>query len=398
MPIPSPFHERTSALCTSLLFKEWAGYYAVRSYDTSFDREYYAFRHAAGLIDVTALYKYEVSGPEAAAFLSRVMVKDLTTLRVGRVTYLCWCDDDGKVLDDGTVTRLADDRFRVTAAEPSYAHLLRNARRFDVTVEESSERLCALALQGPTSRDILIAAGAGVARELRFFGHGRAEIGGAPVDITRTGYTGDLGYEIWVENDRALEVYDALLAAGEPYRIQPAGLDALDVTRIEAGFIMNGVDYFSAHHCFIESRKSTPYELGLGWAVQLDREPFIGQAALRAEKKRGRAWALSGLVYDWDELEALYDRFGLPPQTPRGASRDPVPVYDAGGKRQVGYVTSATWSPTLKKMIALAHLESAAAAIGATLRVEVTAEYQRHSVACRVEKLPFFDPPRKRQS
>lgn len=397
MPVPSPFHERTSALCTSLLYKEWAGYHAVRSYDTGFEREYYAMRHAAGLIDVTALCKYEVSGPGAAAFLSRVMVKDIGKLRPGRVTYLCWCDDDGKVLDDGTVTCLAEDRYRVTAAEPSYAHLARNTRRFEVEVADSSEHIAALALQGPTSRDILIAAGAEAARELRYFGHARAEIAGAAVDITRTGYTGDLGYEIWVGNDRALEVYDALMAAGKPYRIEPAGLDALDVTRVEAGFIMNGVDYFSANRCFIESRKSSPYELGLGWAVQLDREPFIGQAALRAEVRRGRAWALCGLVYDWDELEALFDRYGLPPQTPRGTSRDPVPVYDAGGKRQVGHVTSATWSPVLKKMIALACLENPAAAIGTPLRVEVTAEYQRHTIACRVEKLPFFDPPRRRR-
>jgi aminomethyltransferase len=398
VPVPSPFHARTSALCTSLLYKEWAGYYAVRSYDTCHDREYVAFRHSAGLIDVTALYKYEVTGPDAGAFLSRVMVKDIGKLAVGRVTYLCWCDDDGKVLDDGTVTHLAPGRYRVTAAEPSYAHLVATSRGYDVEVADSSESLAALALQGPTSRAVLVDAGAATAGPLRYFGHTRARIVGVGVDITRTGYTGDLGYEIWVEADRALEVYDALMHAGVAHRIAPAGLDALDVTRIEAGYIMNGVDYHSANHCLIESRKSTPFELGLGWAVQLDRDPFIGQAALREEARRGRAWAIAGLVIDWEELEALFDRLGLPPQTPHGASRIPVPVFDAAGKRQVGYVTSTTWSPTLKKLIALAHVEAELAGPGTDLRVEATAEYVRHTVRCRVAELPFFDPPRKRST
>ena len=385
-------------MCTSLQYKEWAGYHAVRSYDTHFDPEYVAFRHAAGLIDVTALYKYEVTGPDAAAFLSRVMVKDVTRLKPGRVTYLCWCDDDGKVLDDGTVTHLGPDHYRVTAAEPSYAHLVSCARRFDVEIEESTERIAALALQGPTSRAVLVDAGASAAAELRYFGHATAAIGQAKVDITRTGYTGDLGYEIWCDASAALEVYDALMEAGKPHRILPAGLDALDVARIEAGYIMNGVDYHSANHCFIESRKSTPYELNLGWAVDLDREPFIGQRALRAEHRRGRQWAIAGLVYDWPQLEALFARHGLPPQTPHGASRTPVPVYDSGGARQVGYVTSATWSPTLKKMIALASVEAEHAVVDRELRVEVTAEYERHTIRCDVAELPFFDPGRKRST
>jgi aminomethyltransferase len=396
VPVPTPFHQRTAALCSSLLYKEWAGYYAVRSYDTTLEREYFAIRHSAGLLDVTALYKYEVRGPDAGAFLSYVMVKDLRKLRPGRVTYLCWCDDDGKVVDDGTATRMAADHVRVTAAEPCYAWLVRHARGFAVSIEDVSARLGTLALQGPRSREILRGAATGIDMDgLKFFAAAPAAIAGVPVHITRTGYTGDLGYEVWVANDGALAVYDAILEAGQPHRMEPAGLDALDVTRVEAGFIMNGVDYHSAHQVPLESRKSTPYELGLGWTVELDREPFIGQAALRAEKQRGRARALVGLVYDWDEYEALFAAIGLGPSVPAGACRDPVPVFDDGG--QVGRASTRAWSPILKKYLALATVDARCAAPGTRLRIEVTVEYQRKMIGAIVTPTPFFDPPRKKK-
>jgi aminomethyltransferase len=396
VPVKTPFHSRTSQYCTSLLWKQWAGYHAVRSYDTCHEREYFALRHAAGLIDVTALYKYEVIGKDAAAFLSRVMVKDINRLGVGRVTYLCWCDDDGKVLDDGTVTRISEDHFRVTAAEASFAWLCRNSRGFSVTIEDSSEQLGALALQGPTSRDILVASGAVEATDLRYFRHTTSRIGDVDVHITRTGYTGDLGYEVWVPNADAVVVYEALMAAGKPHRIQPAGLDAMDVTRVEAGFIMNGVDYYSANHCFLESRKSTPYELGLGWSVDLERDPFVGQLALQAEKQRGSDWATVGLVYNWDEYEALFAEVALPPAVSGVAWREPVPIYDAMGGRQIGYATSGAWSPTLKKLLALATVESAYKPLGSRVRIEVTVEFARKTVGAEVSAMPFFNPPRKR--
>jgi len=395
MPIPTPFHPRTSTLCTSLFWKEWAGCHAVRSYDTCHEREYVALRHAAGLIDVTPLFKYEVKGPDAARVLSRIMVKNVAKLRVGRVSYLCWCDDRGKVLDDGTVSRVDEDHFRVTAAEPALAWLARRSRGYRVTVEDSTLKLGALALQGPNSRAILDELTDGAVHRLKFFRVIATRIAGCDVHVSRTGYTGDLGYEIWVGRDDALAVYDALMSAGQAYRILPVGLDAMDVTRIEAGFVMNGVDYFSAQHCLIESRKSTPYELGLGWTVNLDREPFHGQAALRAEKRRGSLWAFVGLRYDWDEYEALFDEFGLPPQVRSGAWRDPVPVYAWSG-HQVGQATSGCWSPTLKANLALASVEAAEAEIGRRLRVEVTTEFQRRRVTATVTATPFFDPPRKR--
>ena len=395
MPIGTPFHQRTSELCTSLFYKDWAGYYTVCSYDTCHEREYYALRNAAGLIDVSPLYKYEVYGKDAAAFLSRVMVRDISKLQVGRCSYLCWCDDYGKVLDDGTVSRLDDTYFRVTAAEPTLSWLLRQSRRFDVTIEDSTDNIGTLSLQGPTSRDILKNVSDADLDALRYFGLTKATLDGVEVVISRTGYTGDLGYEIWVERDRALEVYDAIMAGGQDYRIQAVGLDAMDVTRIEAGYIMNGVDYFSANTCVIESRKSSPYEIGLGWTVDLDRDPFIGQEALSAEKANGSPWASVGLVYDWPAFERLFAEFGLPPQLPAGAWRTPTPLYNKKGV-QVGQGTSGAWSALLKDNLALATVRSAYADPGTVLEIEVTVEYERRRVPAVVTKTPFFDPPRKK--
>ena len=379
-----------------MAWKDWAGYYAVRSYDTYVEREYHAIRHAAGLLDVTPLYKYEVTGPGAGALLSYVMSKDVRRMKVGRVSYVCWCGDDGKVVDDGTVSRLEKEHFRVTAAEPSLAWLQRHARDFQVTIEDSSSRVAALALQGPRSREILKGVVTGADMDsLRFFFSTAATVGDVPVHVSRTGYTGDLGYELWIPAERALDVWDAVMEAGADHRIQPAGLDALDLTRIEAGFIMNGVDYFSANHCLIESKKSTPDELNLGWTVKLDRAPFVGQAAIRAERARGSRWALVGLVYDWDEFEALFDEFGLPPQVPAHAWRDAVPIYD-GRNKQIGQATSGAWSPILKKNLALASVHAEYRRPGTQVSIEVTAEYERRRVTATVTETPFFNPERKR--
>ena len=399
MPIPTPFHERTQALCTSYRWKDWAGYCAVCSYDASHEREYFAFRESAGLLDVTPLYKYEVSGPDAQALLGRMMVRDVTNLKVGRVAYSCWCDDDGKVVDDGTVSRLGESHFRVTAADPTLHWLQALARGFDVEIEDSSERLAALALQGPTSRNILRdASGPSVSSidKLKFFGVTEAAISGIPVWISRTGYTGDLGYEVWVEREQALAVWDALMAAGQRHGIEPAGLDALDMTRIEAGFVLLGVDYFSSQKVVLESRKSTPLELGFGWMVDLERGSFIGRDAIAAEMKRGPIWQLVGLEVSWEELEALYAGLNLPPSLPPAARRDALPVYDTEGQ-QVGQATSHTWSPLLKKYLALASVRRGFEAKGTKLQIEHTVEYERRKVTATVAPTPFFDPERKRK-
>jgi aminomethyltransferase len=395
MPVPTPFHPRTSALCTSLSWKEWAGCHAVRSYDTCHEREYMALRQSAGLIDVTPLYKYEVRGPDAAAYLARVTVRDIRKLKRGRVVYLCWCDDRGKLLDDGTVARLGDERFRVTAAEPCLAWLRQQTRGFRVEVADVTARVGALALQGPAAREILRQVSDAPLDKMKYFGIAAAELDGTRVEISRTGYTGDLGYEVWVDAEHALAVWDAIVDAGRAYRLAPAGLDALDVARVEAGFVMNGVDYFSANRCLIDARKSTPFETGLGWTVRLERDPFIGQQALREEKQRGSARKLVGLVIDWDELEELYDEHGLPPAVPAGAWRDPIPIYARDG-HQVGQATSGAWSPILKRNLALATIEAARAEPGTRLRIEATVEYVRRRVGATVTETPFFDPERKR--
>lgn len=394
MPIESPFHPRTAPLCTSFRWKEWAGYLAVCSYDTSHDREYMAIRNAAGLIDVTPLFKYEVTGQDAAAFLSYVWTRDIRKLKDGQVVYGCFCDDEGKVLDDGTVTRWNAEHYRMTSADPSYHWLARHAHGFDVRIEDVSNKLAALALQGPTSRAILQEICSDDVSELRFFRALETRIKRKKVEITRTGYTGDLGYELWMPNEKALEIWDVLIDAGHKHGIEPLGLDALDVSRIEAGFILAGVDYTSSRFALIEAQKSTPYELGLDWTVHLERERFIGQEALREEKEHGPKQRLVGLDIDWEETEKLFDSHGLPPSLPSHAWREGIPVYDGGS--QVGRATSGAWSPLLKRNLALATVDSRFATVGTHLNIEVTVEYRREKVRATVIDRPFFDPERKR--
>ncbi|MFQ5511213.1 MAG: aminomethyltransferase family protein [Candidatus Krumholzibacteriia bacterium] len=396
MPIPTPFHERTFENCVSLLYKDWAGYYAVRSYDTYPEREYFAFRHTAGLVDVTPLFKYEVYGKDAAALLSRIMVRNIARLKPGRVAYTCWCDDDGKVIDDGTVSRLDEDYYRVTSTEPNLAWLHRFARGCRVTIEDSSRQLGALALQGPRSRDILQEATEDDITGLKYFAVRQTQIDGCRVYVSRTGYTGDLGYEVWVESGNATRIWDALNDIGQKYGMLPAGLDAMDITRVEAGFVLNGIDYFNANHCLVKSRKSTPFELGFGWMVKIKRGPFNGRDALALEKLRGPARMLVGLEIGWDEHEALFAAKGLPPEIPSQAWRTSAPVYDDTGT-QVGYATSGTWSPILKKNLALATVYRGFETVGTRLQFEVTVEYERKTVPATVAEKPFFDPERKKR-
>jgi len=397
MPRPTPFHPRTSALCTSLFYKEWAGCYAVRRYDVYVDREYYAVRHQATVMDATPLFKYEVRGKGAAEFLSRIMVKGFAKFAVGRVGYVCWCDEYGKVLDDGTVTRFAEDHFRVTSADPAYAWLTRHARNLDVTITDISRTLAALALQGPRSREVLRALLGSAIDGLKFFRALRTRLpgkNGAELVVTRTGYTGDLGYELWVENEQAVALWDALLEAGAPQGLMPMGLDALDVARVEAGFLLQGVDYTSARRAHIERQKSTPFELGFDWMVELEREPFVGRDALARARSEGPARKLVGLEIDWDDFERIYEGYQLPPHLETGTSREGVPLYRGG--RQIGYATSRTWSPLLKKYLALATVEADLATSDNEFEIEVTCEYERHRARAVVRKTPFFDPERKK--
>jgi aminomethyltransferase len=308
------------------------------------------------------------------------------------------------VLDDGTCWRMDKHTWRLTSASPSWFWFQRHAAGLDVEVRDLSDELAAVALQGPTSRAVLAACADADVAALKFFGWTQATFGAAgaggssggfPGIISRTGYTGDLGYEIWVDNDHALALWDLLMARGKDHGIWPIGLDALDIARIEAGFILQGCDYHSAFDTAHPASKSSPFELNLDWTVELEREPFIGQRALHLEKDRGSRWAFVGLVIAWDELEAAFARHDLPPALPTAAWRQRIPLYR--GMRQVGYATSGAWSPTLKQNLALATVTHEVAAPGNELEIELLADWERTRIPCRVTPLPFFDPPRKKQ-
>ena len=390
----TPFHARTSALCVSQAWRRWAGYQVASSYELLHDREYHAIRSAAALLDVTPLYKYLITGPDAARLLDRVVTRNVAKSRVGQVLYTPWCDAGGKVIDDGTVSRLGDQSFRLTAADPNLRWLHLNATGLRVTIDDASESTAALALQGPNARAILQQLTDADLPGLKYFRLTQTTLRGIPVTLSRTGYTGDLGYEIWVDAARALPLWDALIDAGTPYGITPTGILALDMARIEAGLMLLEVDYVSAHRALIESQKYSPFELNLGWTVSLEKEWFVGRDALLAEVARGPAWQFVGIEVEWDSLERLYAEVRLPPRLPTAAWRVSVPVSADGA--QVGYASSGCWSPLLKKYIALAHLQSAWAGPGTPVTMEVTVEHRRKQANARVVPTPFFNPERKR--
>jgi aminomethyltransferase len=393
MPIGTAVHERTFALAGSLNYREWSGYYAVSAYEAHHEHEYNAIRNASALIDVSPLYKYIIAGRDALRLVDRVITRDARKLSDGQVYYTPWCDEHGKVIDDGTVTRLGEDRFRWTAADPSLRWFTQNAIGLDVQIEDVSEQVAALALQGPTSGRLLHAVADADIASLKYFRMTRGTIAGVPVDISRTGYTGDLGYEIWIPWDRAVTVWDALMSGGGPFDIHPAGMLALDVARVEAGLLLIEVDFNSSKKALIESQKYSPFEMGLGRLVQFEKRPFVGQKALAFEHRQGPARQIVGLDIGWPAVEQLYDDLGMPPQIAATASRAAVPVFKNG--RQVGRATTTTWSPVLKKLIALATINSPHTAEGHTLEFEVTVEAVRHRVPATVVKTPFFNPPRK---
>ena len=364
------------------------------SYELSHEREYHAIRNSAALLDISPLYKYRLRGKDAARLLDRVATRDVARAAPGQVLYTPWCNAAGKVLDDGTIARLDEQEFRMTSADPGLRWLEQNALGLEVTIEDVSDSIAVLALQGPESRAILREVCDSDPGCLGYFRLTHASLRGVPVTVTRTGYTGDLGFEIWLDAGRALAVWDALIEAGEGHGITPAGMLALDMARIEAGLMLIDVDYVSARKAMIDAQTSSPYELDLGWAVSLDKEHFVGRAALAAEAARGPAWRFVGIEVDWESLEALYAEAGLAPKLPGAAWRASVPLY--ANREQVGYATSGGWSPVLKKYIALAHLQSAHAAPGTPLDIEITVEHRRKLARAQVVKKPFFDPARKR--
>jgi glycine cleavage system T protein (aminomethyltransferase) len=393
MPIGTPFHERTLALCESLNYREWSGYYAVSAFEAHHEHEYNAIRNAAALIDISPLFKYRVTGPDASRLVDRIITRDVRKISVGQVVYTPWCDEHGKVIDDGTVSRLEENVFRWTAADPSLRWLTQNSVGLDVQLEDISESVAALALQGPTSGRLLKSIADANVEHLKYFKVTSGSIEGVPVEISRTGYTGDLGYEIWVEADSALKVWDALIARGGAFDIKPAGMLALDVARIEAGLLLIDIDFNSSKKALIGDQKYTPFEMGLGRLVSLDKDRFVGQRALVEEKSRGPAKQIVGLEINWPEVESIYERVGLPPAVSPIASRVAVPVF--GNGRQIGKATSTAWSPVLKRLIALATVTSDFARPGSKIEIEMTVEAVRHRVSAQVAKTPFYNPKQK---
>ncbi len=393
--VGTAFHRRTSALNRKMQWREWSGYFASSVYADAHDIEYNAIREAAAVFDVSPLFKYRVSGPDALRLVDRVITRDATRIAVGSVVYTPWCDENGKVVDDGTVHRLDDQLYRWTAADPQLRWLRQNSAGLDVAIVEETEATAALALQGPLSRDVLEAATGESFADLGYFRRRPSKVGRVAIDVSRTGYTGDLGFELWIPIKGAVAVWDALMKVGRAYGIRPAGMLALDVVRLEAGLILLEVDYTSARHAMNPDQHYSPAEIGLGRLVSFDKGDFVGRLALEREAKAGGPKRrLVGLQLDWYDIEGLYDAQGLPPAISPIVDRAPVPVF-AGG-RQVGRATSHGWSPILKQAIALGSVPAEYEPVGTRLALEWTVEGRRGRVAATVVELPFLDLPRKR--
>ncbi len=390
---PTPFYPRTSLLCDQQSWAEWSGWLTANTYELDHTQEYLAVRTACAVFDSSPLYKYLVHGQDALKLMNRVVTQEVARYAAGRCLYTSWCDDDGQIIDDGVLARLDEQLFRLTCADPMLHWLEDNAVGLDVTIEEVTEALAVLALQGPYSRDLLKTLSNADFDHLPYFGILATELAGIPVTISRTGYTGDLGYELWIEPPQAVKLWDVLFEAGQAYRLRPFGEYALGMARIEAGLLLANVDFHSSMKTLYDFERSSPLELGIGWTVDLKKEFFVGQRALKRELARGPAWATMGLEVDLESLGALFASFGMPLHLPYQSWTEAVPIYSSG--RQVGRATSGTWSPILKKYIAIARLKPRYARPGATVDMEVTIDAQRKLARAMVVNMPFFNPPRK---
>jgi aminomethyltransferase len=394
MPSGTPFHSRTSALCASQNWRVWSGYFVASCYDVVHDYEYHAIRNSAGLIDVSPLYKYDLRGKDALRLVNRVMTRDAAKCAVGQALYGCLCESDGAVIQDGTVFRLGENHFRFHLADPALRWLELNALGLDVAIQEVSQQIAALALQGPNALRILQSVVDAELGRLRFFRFTSGKILDVPVLVSRTGYTGDLGYELWLDAEQAARIWDVVTETGKNFGIKPAGLLALDVARLEAGFILLEVDYIGAEKALIPTQRYSPFEIGLGWTVNLEKNHFIGAKALLQLHQQGPARQIVGLEVDLTDFEYLHQQAGLPPQFPSAAWRGAVPLYK--NDRQVGHATTGAWSPTLKKYIALATVEKSVIGPGIRVDMEILIDNVRRRTTAVVVKTPFFDPPRKR--
>ena len=393
----SPFHERTSAANATGLWEHWSGYLAATKYQISEKFEYFAVRNSAGLFDSSPLFKYRVHGPGAEGFLAGVLARDIRACPPGHAQYTIWCDDRGYVVEDGVVLRHAADDFWLTSAEPNLAYFADLVGRNDVEIEDISDGLGFLAVQGPASRAILAGLAPAVDK-LAYFGLTKATIGGVPVTISRTGYTGDLGFEIWVDASDALRAWDAVVEASDGRGVVPIGLTALYMARIEAGLLLLDVDFQSSRFAWTDAHRSTPIELGFGWmfkGLAADDRAFIGRDAVAREiADKSSRWRLTGLILDWRDYDRHFDAAGLIPQKDHTPIQDEYYVYDDDLK-QLGYATSLMYSPMLQRHIALARVPLELTAPGSRVKLELAVSHRYEYFDAHVARLPLYNPDRR---
>ena len=393
----TPFYERLSELNTTGLWGHWSGYLSAARYDMSAKHEYFAVRNSAGFFDTSPLYKYWIRGKDAERFLGGVLTRDIRLCRPGRAQYTLWCDDRGYVLEDGVVFRHSDTEFFMTAAEPNLGYLRDLVGRLDVQIDDVSDDYAMLAVQGPRSREILRKLAPEV-DDLRFFELAPAKIAGSSLTISRTGYTGDLGFEITVGSDDALGVLDAVIDAGDGHGFRAFGEEALLMCRIEAGLVLINVEFHSSRLAFTDHDRVTPKELGFGWmlrGIEADDRPFIGRRAIRRElADKTSRWSSVGLVIDWQDYDRLYRDAGLiPPKDETPLDYESM-LYDDDGNR-IGFATSLMYSPVLQRHIAMARVQPALAGVGSRVNLELTVNHHYETVAADVARLPLFNPTRK---
>ncbi len=393
----SPFHERTSAANETGLWAHWSGYLSAAKYQISEKFEYFAIRNSAGLFDSSPLFKYRIHGPDAERFLGGVLARDIRACPVGHGQYTIWCDDRGYVVEDGVVFRNAIDDYLLTAAEPNLAYFAALAGGHDVEIEDVSEQYGVLAVQGPSSRTILAGLDPAVAK-LAYFGLTKAKIGGVPVTVSRTGYTGDLGYEIWMAAEDAVAVWDTVVEGSRGRGVVPFGLTALSMARIEAGLLLLDVDFQSSRFAWTDAHRSTPLELGLGWMFKdlaTNDRAFLGREAIAREiADRTSRWKLTGLVLDWREYDRHFDAAGLIPPKDHTPIEDEYYIYDDDLK-QLGYATSLMYSPILQRHIALARVPLTLTAPGSRVKLELAVSHRYEYFDAHVTRLPLYNPDRR---
>ncbi len=393
----TPFHERTSALNETQLWSHWSGTLAANRYQMSDKMEYFAVRNAAGVFDSSPLYKYRISGRDAEAFLAGVLARDIRACPPGQAQYTCWLDDGGFVIEDGVILHTAKNEYLLTSAEPNLAYLEDRSHRHDVTIEDVSADLGTLALQGPRSRDLLRKLVPQM-EKIPYFGVAKGEIGGAGVTVSRTGYSGDLGYEVWIDTPDALHVWDTLWDSMEGHGVLPFGLAALEMLRIEAGLLLMEADFDSSRFAWNDAHRSTPIELGWGWMfkdLKGDDRAFIGRRALEREiSDKTSRWAMRGLIVDWQDYDRVYNEAGLIPPKDHTPVLEDWMLYDDDYKR-VGYATSFMYSPMLQRHIAIARVRPDFAKLGSKVNIETTVNHQYEQVAAHVARLPLYNPERK---